>query len=85
MVAAGRVPASGAAARPAPETTNSMDSTRPGRLPGSGHGGGPRQLLDVRPGDEAAVDTIERWFLNYQVTGDPAVPEASWRARRWSR
>jgi hypothetical protein len=52
-----------------------MDSTRPGRLPGSAHGEAPDSFFDVGQGDEAAVDTVERWFLDYQATGDPAVRE----------
>jgi RNA polymerase sigma-B factor len=35
----------------------------------------PPNLLDVRPGDEAAVDEIEAWFQDYQATGDPAIRE----------
>ena len=32
-------------------------------------------LLDVRPGDEAAVGQVEEWFLEYRASGDRAVRE----------
>ncbi len=35
----------------------------------------PHDLLDVRPGDEAAVEEVEAWFLDYQATGDRAIRE----------
>jgi RNA polymerase sigma-B factor len=33
------------------------------------------RTLDVRPGDEEAVEQIEEWFQAYKATGDPAVRE----------
>jgi RNA polymerase sigma-B factor len=33
------------------------------------------KALDVRPGNEQAVEQIEEWFLDYQRTGDPEVRE----------
>jgi RNA polymerase sigma-B factor len=35
----------------------------------------PLSFLDVRPGDEEAVDKVEAWFLDYQATHDPAIRE----------
>jgi RNA polymerase sigma-B factor len=34
-----------------------------------------QNLLDVRPGDEAAIEKVEAWFVDYQATRDPAVRE----------
>jgi RNA polymerase sigma-B factor len=31
--------------------------------------------LQVRPGDEEAVDKVEQWFRDYQATRDPAIRE----------
>ena len=31
--------------------------------------------LDVRPGDEKAVDEVEAWFLEYQEIRSPAIRE----------
>jgi DNA-directed RNA polymerase specialized sigma24 family protein len=36
----------------------------------------PAHPLDVRPGDEGAVDEVEAWFLEYQATRDPAQVDA---------
>jgi RNA polymerase sigma-B factor len=33
------------------------------------------KALDVRPGDEDAVEQVEEWFLDYQATRNPAVRE----------
>ena len=35
----------------------------------------PLSFLDVRAGDEEAIDKVEAWFLDYQATHDPAIRE----------
>ncbi|HEV3495914.1 MAG TPA: sigma-70 family RNA polymerase sigma factor [Actinomycetes bacterium] len=35
----------------------------------------PSHPLDIRPGDEEAVDEVETWFLEYQAARDPAIRE----------